>query len=71
MVETLIIQQGMRRAEINGQRVSLLKLHNKKKPTGVWPETSVPDAVARLYAAQAWVIKGYIDLPEIPHGRRH
>lgn len=59
----IIITCGSRRAEIDGQRVRLLKLHNKKKPTGVWPETVVPDAVARLYAAQAWAIKGYIELP--------
>lgn len=59
----LVITKGTRRAVVSGKRVSLLKLHNKKKPTGVWPETPIADPVARLYAAQAWVIHGFIDLP--------
>lgn len=66
----LIIQQGHRRAVITGQRVSLLKLHNRKKPTGVWPETVIADPVQRVGAAFAWAYKGFIDLPGIPE-RRH
>jgi hypothetical protein len=61
--EPLIIQQGSRRAVVDGERVYLLKLHNKKKPTGVWPETPVVDETARLLAAHMWVMKGFIDLP--------
>lgn len=61
MIEPLIIQQGTRKAIISGKKVSLLKRHNKKKDTGVWPPTDVTDPVARLFSAHAWVNKGFID----------
>lgn len=67
MSDTIIIQKGNRRAEIDGLRVKLLRLRNKKKPEGIWPEVQVPDAVSRLYAAQAWAMKGFIDKELLKH----
>jgi hypothetical protein len=66
MTTPLIIQQGTRKAVIDGNRVALLKLHNKRKPTGVWPETAVPSDEIGFHAAVTWVVKGFIDLPEVP-----
>lgn len=67
MTDKIIIQQGNRRAEIDGAYVKLLRLRNKRKPEGVWPEVCVPDKTGRLYAAHAWALKGCIDDEVLKH----
>lgn len=61
MTPPITITCGNRQSIINGTRVSLLKLRNKKRAEGVWPETMVADPVARMYAAWSWAMKGIID----------
>lgn len=61
MIEPIIIQKGNRRAVINGNSVSLLRLRNKQTPTGVWKDTPVADPVKRMYVAHAWALKGVLD----------
>ena len=57
----IIITCKNRRSIIDGERVILLRLRNKQKPTGIWPEQSVADPVKRMYVAHAWAIKAIID----------
>lgn len=63
MNEPVIITRGKRRAVVHPDRVSLLKLGNKKKPQGVWPETKVHDELEGLHAGLMWCMKGFIDVP--------
>lgn len=57
----LIIQHGNRKAIVEGRCVRLLKMKNKRKDEGVWPETEVADGVARMHAAFLWTMRGQID----------
>jgi hypothetical protein len=61
----LIIQQGNRKAIVEGESVTLLKTHSKRPDTGVWPTTAIQNGEARLYAAMAWVTKAFIEIPGV------
>lgn len=62
MIETTITN-GKRKAIIRGNRVALLKLQNKRRDTGVWPETELPGRFEALHAALMWCENGFIEVP--------